>query len=88
MMRGNQSVLQTAARNPRQHQKRLKLQLKELRKVLALETQKRKTCEEDIVGLKHKISDSLKSHQQRKAAVDALREGIQAQVRKDLLFCF
>ena len=57
----------------------MKLTLKEVRAVVAAETQKRKTCEEDIVGLKHKIADSLKSHQQRKAAVDALREGVNAQ---------
>jgi hypothetical protein len=66
--------------------KRMKLTLKEVRAVLAAETQKRKTCEEDIVGLKHKIADSLKSHQQRKAAVDALREGVNAQrTRNDTL---
>jgi predicted nucleic acid-binding Zn-ribbon protein len=53
--------------------------VKELRSAFADEQKEKKRMETELSEVRKKFEDSKKSHSQRKAAIDALREGVTAQ---------
>ena len=66
-------------------QKRKDVSMRELRVAYNSEIKNKKNVEEEMMELRNKMSDNNKSHQQRKAAIDAMREGVSAQRKRNEL---